>query len=152
MKRIIALCGSLIVFVGAASADPHDVYGVWLTEAGTAKVEIADCGDGTPCGDIVWMDPAALRAGLTPETAVDENNPDEALRDRPVLGLTMLSAFERRRNDWRGGRIYDPEEGKSYGSRLKRLESGALQVKGCIGPICQTQTWSQAALSGETAE
>ncbi|MEO1569186.1 MAG: DUF2147 domain-containing protein [Pseudomonadota bacterium] len=133
-----------VVFLtaGAANADPKDVYGTWLTQAGSAKVDITDCGDGTPCGTIAWMDPASMREGLTPATAVDENNPDPARRNDPVLGLTILSDFDEKRSDWRGGRIYDPEEGKSYGSRLKRLDNGTLQVKGCIGPICQTQVWT----------
>ncbi|OYW82850.1 MAG: hypothetical protein B7Z22_13475 [Hyphomonas sp. 32-62-5] len=30
---------------------------------------------------------------------------------------------------------------KTYDSRLKRLGDGTLEVKGCIGPVCQTQIW-----------
>ena len=142
MTRRIALILAAMAIGGAAHADPLDVYGMWATQAGSAHVSIEDCGDGTPCGTVVWMDPASMREGLTPEAATDENNPDPALRDQPVLGLTMLSSFERKKRDWRGGTIYDPESGKSYGSRSKRLESGELQVKGCVGPICQTQVWS----------
>lgn len=136
----------------AAMADPHDVYGTWLTAAETAALEISDCGDGTPCGAVVWLDPEALREGLTPETAVDENNPDEALRSRPVIGMQMLAEFERKKRDWRSGTIYDPESGKTYGSRIKRLDDGNLQVKGCIGPICQTQVWTPWTLTSETED
>ncbi len=151
MKRFTGLALGGVVLTGAAMADPHDVYGVWLTEATTAKVEISDCGDGTPCGDVVWLDPDALEPGLTPATAVDRNNSDPDLRGQPVIGLTMLADFEKKRRDWRGGTIYDPESGKTYGSRIKRLENGDLQVKGCIGPICQTQVWTPADLIVETA-
>ena len=38
----------------------------------------------------------------------------------------------------------DPEIDKSYASRLKRRDDGRLEVKGCIGPICQTQLWDVA--------
>ncbi len=150
MKRLTGAAAAAVMMAGAAAADPHDVYGVWLTQKGTAKVEISDCG-GSPCGQVVWMDPASLRDGLTPETAVDQNNPDPELRLRPVLGLTMLSDFEKKRKDWRDGTIYDPENGKSYGSRIKRLENGDLQVKGCIGPLCQTQIWTPSEVIDETA-
>ena len=59
----------------------------------------------------------------------------------PVLGSTILEGFEKRTRDWRGGTIYNGENGKTYNARLKRLENGNLQVKGCIGPICSTQIW-----------
>jgi len=149
-----ALIVSLLAagLASTASADGKDVFGTWLTAAETAKLEIADCGDGSPCGRVVWMDPEAMREGLTPETATDENNPEPELRERPVLGLLMLSEFEERRRDWRGGTIYDPEAGRTYGARLKKLEDGNLQVKGCIGPICQTQVWTPAALEEGSVE
>ncbi|MEM9738885.1 MAG: DUF2147 domain-containing protein [Pseudomonadota bacterium] len=148
MKKIATFlfATAALGIAGAAHGESKDVFGHWLTEAGNAKLVIEDCGDGSPCGRIVWMDPAAMRPGLTPETATDENNPDPALRERPVMGLLMLSEFEERRNDWRGGKIYDPEAGRTYGSRLKKLDDGTLQVKGCIGPICQTQLWTPASL------
>ncbi|MEL6568791.1 MAG: DUF2147 domain-containing protein [Pseudomonadota bacterium] len=144
--KLLALIAISLGLAAGAHADSKDVFGIWLTEAGSAKLEISDCGDGSPCGRVVWMDPAAMRPGLTPETATDENNPDPALRDTPVLGLLMLSDFDARRRDWRGGKIYDPESGRTYGSRLKKLEDGTLQVKGCIGPICQTQVWTASVL------
>jgi uncharacterized protein (DUF2147 family) len=55
--------------------------------------------------------------------------------------MKLLAGFKRRTQDWRGGTIYDPEHGKTYDSRLKRRANGDLEVKGCIGPICQTQVW-----------
>jgi uncharacterized protein (DUF2147 family) len=126
-----------------AHGDGLDVNGTWLTQSQTAHIEIADCGDGTPCGRLVWMDPASMRPGVTPQTAKDINNPDPDLRERPVLGMQLLSGFEARRKDWRGGEIYDAESGKTYGSRLKRLDEDRLQLKGCIGPFCQTQVWTR---------
>ncbi len=130
-----------------AFADPRfEVEGVWLTPDGDSKVEIYDCGDGTPCGRVVWIDPEALEAPDTPDTVTDRNNPDPELRSRPVVGLIMLSEFERGRSRWKSGRIYDPETGRTYGSRLKQLDDGRLEVKGCVGPICITQRWSPTTL------
>ncbi len=151
MKSILFAVGALAL-AGVAHADSKNVFGVWLTEAGTAKLEIRDCGDGTPCGRVAALNPDTLREGLTSKTALDENNPDPTLRDTPILGLLMLSDFEARRNDWRGGRIYDPETGRTYGSRLKKREDGTLEVKGCIGPICQTQVWTPDTLEASLVE
>lgn len=134
MKRFAALTASLSLAALPAAADSHDVFGTFFTQAGTSQVTIEDCGDGSPCGRVSWIDPEAMEPGVTPEEARTEAGD-------PVLGLLMLQGFERKRSDWRGGTIYDPEADRSYASRLKRLDDGTLQVKGCVGPICQTQIW-----------
>ena len=137
MIRFFALSTLAIAALGSAQADTHDVFGTFLTQEGTSKVTIEDCGDGTPCGRVSWIDPAAMEPGMTPETATTKTGD-------PVIGLLMLQSFNKKKKDWRGGTIYDPENDKTYASRLKRLTDGSLQVKGCVGPICQTQVWSQA--------
>lgn len=138
MKRIV-LAGILTLCVAeTALAGPHDVYGTYIPKGGDSHVEIADCGNGTPCGTVVWIDPAGLPVGATPETVKDAQG-------QPILGLVMLDGFEKKKANWSGGRIYDPGEGKTYGSKLKRLADGTLEVKGCIGPICQTQIWQPVA-------
>ena len=43
---------------------------------------------------------------------------------------------------WEGGKILDPENGKTYTLRLTPIEGGAkLEVRGSIGPFGRTQTW-----------
>jgi len=37
--------------------------------------------------------------------------------------------------------IYDPGKDKTYASRMKKLENGTLEVKGCISFFCLTQIW-----------
>lgn len=132
-----ALSGVLAAASAAPAHDALDVYGAWLTQKRNSVVVISKCGE-TPCGEIAWID-APDAASLT-----DTENPDETLRQRPLLGLEMLHGFEAKKDQWKKGRIYDAETGKTYGSRLRRLEDDTLQVKGCIGPICQTQIWTPA--------
>ena len=135
MKRTLAALAVVSILAGPALAEPFDVFGTFRTAAGTSHIRIADCGDGSPCGTVVWIDPKALPAGETPETIKDANG-------ARLMGMKLISGFSRKANDWRGGTIYDPEAGKTYASRLKRLVNGHLEVKGCIGPICQTQIWT----------
>lgn len=134
MKRMILTAALASLIGGTASADPFDVFGKFRTQAGSSHIEIVDCGDKTPCGKVVWLDAKSLPAGETPETIKDA-------KGAKLMGMKLLHSFERKAKDWRGGKIYDPEEGKTYDSRLKRLTNGDLEVKGCIGPICQTQIW-----------
>lgn len=137
MNRFAFLIAGLALTALPATADSHNVFGTFATQEGTSHVTIEDCGDGSPCGRVSWIDPEAMEPGVTPETARTQAGD-------PVLGLLMLQGFDRKRNDWRGGKIYDPEADRTYASRLKRLDSGELQVKGCVGPICQTQVWQMA--------
>lgn len=138
MMKWMGLAGMVALLTATAHAETgHDVFGTFLTQAQTSTVTIEDCGDGSPCGRVSWIDPNAMEPGQTPETALTQSG-------EPVLGLLMLQGFDKRRKDWRGGTIYDPENDKTYASRLKRLADGRLQVKGCIGPICQTQVWNEA--------
>ena len=139
----------------ALASDPQDgglhpgvglagVYGDWITQGGSAVVRIAACEDAavadTPCGTVLSAD--------IPEGAptTDVNNADPALRDQPIVGITMLDGFEASKSGkWKSGRIYNPEDGKSYKSSIevRPEEPHILRVKGCIAFLCQTQEWTR---------
>lgn len=133
-----ALMSLVLLAAPVAMADGQDVHGRWLVEDGNAVIEIADCGDGTPCGTLQWVDMSEASSDR------DINNPDDELNGRPLIGMPMLWGFRKKGDSWGRGKIYDPESGKTYGSNLKRRKDGNLRVKGCVGPFCQTQVWSTA--------
>ena len=84
---------------------------------------------------------------VTPPGGADQrdvHNPDAKLRNRKLLGLPILTGFSEDGAVWRGT-IYDPKSGKSYRSVLRRLDGDRLEVKGCIGPFCQTQVWRRGS-------
>ncbi|WP_291077781.1 DUF2147 domain-containing protein [Hyphomonas sp.] len=145
MNRWLSSLAVAALCAGGAQAGPLDVFGTFVTQKEGSHIRISDCGDGSPCGVVVWIDPASVSEGVTPETATD------AKGDK-ILGLTMLEGFKRKANGWAGGTIYNPKEGKTYGSRIKRLDDGILEVKGCIGPICQTQHWAPVTSTSGTAD
>lgn len=139
----------------AQAADPT---GVWLTEDGDAKVRIAAC-DALPaaagresepqehCGEIVWLAEPTNPQG---RPVVDRNNPDPALRERPILGLLILHGFVAAPpgEPWEGGRIYNPKDGEVYRAVLTPRDGGdRLEVRGYVGlPLFgQTQVWSRHA-------
>lgn len=117
-----------------AAAAPAPVAGRWLTVDGKALVEIAPCGQQL-CGRI-----ARVMKPRPGGPAVDANNPDPALRRRPIAGLNILAGFTAAGDRWRG-RIYDPESGRTYRAELIR-DGSVLKVKGCVGPFCRTQQWT----------
>ena len=130
---------SAVFIAGNAQAGPlEDISGVWLTEAKTAHVDIVDCGDGTPCGSIIWVDSVQ-----DTDMPLDINNKDKTLAKRPLVGIKMIYGFKSKKNGWKKGKIYNPGDGKTYGSAIKLQDNGTLQVKGCVGPLCQTQIWTR---------
>ena len=135
MKTLLALA-ALGAASAAAAAAPAPIAGRWITVDGKALVEIGPCGRQI-CGRIARV----LKVDPSKPTT-DTNNPDAALRDRPILGMTFLTGFAPADDRWKG-RIYDPESGKSYRSELSR-SGDTLKVKGCIGPFCRTQVWTAA--------
>ncbi len=135
IKRLLALAA----LVGAApllAAQP--VEGKWLTEERDAVITIDDCGR-TLCGRIT-------RFLVSPPQGADQrdvNNRNPDLRNRKLLGMAVLTGLTEDGDEWRG-RIYDPKSGKSYRSVIRRVNASTLEVKGCLGPFCRTQTWKRA--------
>lgn len=135
MKRLILSMVALTVPT-AANADTFDVYGLWLTQAETAHIEVTDCGDGTPCGALIWIDPVIADAGI------DARNANKTLRTRPLVGVPIVWGYARGKKNWRSGHIYNPEDGKTFKSTMRLQDNGTLKVKGCIGLICITNIWT----------
>ena len=138
MKRLLNLMLSSGLLALPAMSEPNmSVLGIWETPEKDARIEITDCGDGTPCGDLIWIDPASA------DSETDINNPTDALRDRPLVGIRMVWGFTPRRDQWRAGKVYDPESGRTYRAELSLKDTNLLKLKGCFGPICRSQIWSR---------
>ena len=138
LKQIALTLFSVTLMASAAPAlAAAPITGNWYTKDKRAIVKIAPCGSKL-CGTIMRFIEKP-RDGIT----TDVNNPDAKLRKRKLLGLPVLSDFSEDGDEWRG-KIYDPEAGKNYRSVVYKGASGNLVVKGCIGPFCQSQSWSPA--------
>ena len=132
--RLLPLVALLLPAPASAAAP---VTGRWLT------VETDSVGAIAPCGNRVCGRIERILAAQPKGPPRDSNNPDPKLRNRPVLGMTILSGFVDDGKSWRGN-IYDPRRGKTYKSYLALQKDGRLKVQGCLGPFCQSQLWSRA--------
>lgn len=113
-----AATGILGLWVDQEQADRQKL-GIWIDECG-----------GTLCGRIVWMKKPQSREGSLKR---DRHNPDESLRDRPVCGLRILEGFRQvAHNIWSEGRIYNPNDGRTYSSTLTLRADGSLSVRGFV--------------------
>jgi uncharacterized protein (DUF2147 family) len=129
---------------GAAPAALSTPEGRWRTiddATGKAKSVIE-----------ISADPASgrLRGRIVELIDPDEENPlcEECkgeLHDQPILGMVVLTGLKQENaRKWGGGRILDPENGKSYKVRVELKEAGrVLEVRGYIGfsLLGRTQRW-----------
>ena len=136
MKKIL-VCMSVMLF--SLSGFAQDVVGKWKLEDGTAIVEVYKQGD-VFNGKIVWLEKPTEADG-TPTK--DKNNPDAKLRIRQLIGLNMLSNLAKSGDEYKGGSIYDPGNGKTYNCSMK-VEGDVLKVRGSLdkkGLLGRTMDW-----------
>jgi uncharacterized protein (DUF2147 family) len=131
----IGICGSM-----ANAAPPDPVEGDWAAGGGVV-LRISPCSTTLDrlCGLIIaWPD---TKDGRPPR---DAHNPDPRFASRPLVGLPMIYGFRRASNGhWTGGKIYNPDDGKTYDSNLEAAAGGTLHVQGCVLILCKTQTWKR---------
>ena len=136
MSRILLPLLAVLISVAPPASAQTTPLGDWLTSGASAVVKIAPCasGEGNLCGRIVWL--------WDPATENDARNSDAALRSRRLVGLEMLSGFRPGApGEWTGGRIYNPEDGNTYGATLKLRDATTLDVRGCVMVFCRSQVW-----------
>lgn len=65
-------------------------------------------------------------------------------KNRPVVGMRIMWDMKRNGDEFSGGRLFDPENGKTYRGRVRLVDGGSkLDVRGFIGVSLfgRTQTW-----------
>ena len=135
VAALLALAGP----EGALAADPT---GTWLTQTGTSRIRIADCG-GALCGTIIW-----LKEPNDPDTGkpkTDKNNSDASKRSRPLLGVQIVLGMKPNGTDKWSGQVYNAEDGKTYSGNLTMTGAGSLTLQGCAlgGLVCKGQNWTR---------
>ncbi|MBL8383960.1 MAG: DUF2147 domain-containing protein [Burkholderiales bacterium] len=138
--RIAALA---VALAAHASAAAQDAAGVWWTPRRDGKIAIAVDPAGVLTGRII-----AGRAQSPPR--LDERNPEPALRTRPLLGLSIITGFRpdaANPGQWADGRIYDPDNGKTYNARLWLDGPDRMMLRGYVGaPLFgRTETFTRVA-------
>jgi uncharacterized protein (DUF2147 family) len=66
-------------------------------------------------------------------------------KGKPVAGLQIIRGVKQDADDkalWGGGEILDPNNGKTYKTRLKPVDGGKrMEMRGYIGFFYRTQVW-----------
>jgi uncharacterized protein (DUF2147 family) len=65
-------------------------------------------------------------------------------KDKPILGLMFMWGLKKDGDEYNGGEILDPDNGKVYRSKMQLVDGGKkLKVRGYIGMpmLGRSQTW-----------
>jgi uncharacterized protein (DUF2147 family) len=117
---------------GGAAADVP--VGRWANPKGSLAVQTGPCIDGGLCGRIVWASPQAQadarQAGIG-----------------DLIGTQLLQGYRRVGADSWTGRVFVPDMGRSFSSRIRRTSAGTLSISGCLvtGFLCRSQVWHRVA-------
>jgi uncharacterized protein (DUF2147 family) len=137
--KIIAV---LLLFT-ATTTFGQAITGKWKTiddNSGEAKsiVEIFEK-DGKYYGKIVKI---FLEPNEDPDPVCDKCEKDDPRYNKKIIGMEIIKGLEKDHEEFSGGNILDPENGKVYRCRLW-VEGGDLMVRGYWGPFFRTQTWKR---------
>ena len=148
--KSLLLAGGLLV---SSSLFAEGIEGAWLVEAKDAIISVYKCGD-KYCGSITWLSepnyPANDEKGMGGKPKVDRENPNPALRDKPIVGLFMMWGFTKNANgtEYTGGQIYNSRNGKTYSGTITVLNDRSIRLKGGYNVgfmlIGESQTWTRA--------
>jgi uncharacterized protein (DUF2147 family) len=132
------------VLGNSAAGAQQRLTGSWLTEDKSSHIRFQPCGS-QDCGQLVW-----LLEHNDPETAKpwrDKFNPDDALKRRPLIGLSMITGLKPASEGQWEGDLYNPLDGRTYSGRFHLLAADRLQLRGCAvaGLLCQTEVWTRVA-------
>jgi len=69
-----------------------------------------------------------------------------ANKNKPILGLEILTGLEKDDNEWSGGEILDPRNGKVYKCYIELVQPNKLKIRGYIGfsLLGKTKYWTRA--------
>jgi uncharacterized protein (DUF2147 family) len=135
-----AMLAGLLAQTPLALAQANSPVGLWKsiddeTKQPKALIRIAEQG-GVLVGKIEKI--------LTDKAdAVCELCPDDR-KGKPVQGMTILTGLKKDGEEWSGGEVLDPNNGKIYKAKAKLVDGGRkLDVRGFVGValLGRTQTW-----------
>lgn len=144
-KTMLLLSAVLLLGMNltAQSNQASDILGIWFNEEKDAKVKIYN-DNGKYYGQVIW-----LEEPIDPDTGkpkLDDENSDEELQKRPIMGMLLMTDFVFNGDDeWEDGEIYDPKSGNTYSCYMKFDSKDVLKVRGFIGIswIGRTTYWTR---------
>ena len=121
-----AICaGLLLILIRSSPASSQVPEGTWLF-ANRVAIQVFDC-SGLLCGRIVWL---ARPRSPDGRPDLDLRNPDPALQQRPLCGLTIIWGLQPNGpTQWASGSLYDPEDGTTYDVTAELTDPNTISAR-----------------------
>lgn len=139
MKKILTLL--LLCTLSCASA--QTIFGKWnsfdeQTNKKESVIEVYEK-DGKAYAKIVEILDPERKTATCIECKGDR-------KDQPILGMDILTGLKKKKDEWSGGKILDPKNGKEYKCYIKLLDNNTLKLRGYIGIslLGRTAIWKRA--------
>lgn len=129
----------LILFITNSAHSQQKITGKWMNEDKDAQIEIFQK-ESKFFGKIIWLkEPNQLNG--KPKT--DVKNENEHLRNRPVIGLVVLSGLTYSNGKWINGRIYSPKNGISVACAATLINDNELKLILSKSVFRTTRIWKR---------
>jgi len=68
-------------------------------------------------------------------------------KNTPISGMNILTGLKKDGDEWSGGKILDPKNGKEYKCYIQLLDENTLKIRGYIGfsMFGRTAIWKKAS-------
>jgi uncharacterized protein (DUF2147 family) len=140
--RLSPLIFCIMILGSASSLAAEALIGEWLVPdwwsgqwGARSRVRIEKCG-----GALWGVVSGELKPGL------DSENPEPALRGRPILGMPILLDMKASIVWGWEGHIYNPRNGKTNEANIRLFGAGFIRLEECEhgGVFCGRQEWTRA--------
>lgn len=127
MKKVML---TFLCFVVASSLSAQTIFGKWENrDEETGKVdsviEVYEK-DGKAYAKIVEITNPDRKDAVCDQCSGKNKN-------KPILGMDILTGLEKDGDEWSGGKILDPKKGKVYKCFIELEEADKLKIRGYIG-------------------
>jgi uncharacterized protein (DUF2147 family) len=129
MKRGFTALALAIVWMAPALADPT---GLWLDKDGwTIRIQL--------CGPELCAVIASVKPPLDPATGspwTDKHNVDVSKRNRPLIGVEVLTNMRPNGPGKWSGQLYDADRGHTLSGNLIEIGQDTIRIEGCLLMLC----------------
>lgn len=142
MKKLLSIIVIMLAVAQFAMAQADKVVGTYqaVRNGVTSKVKVFKHEDGYRA-QVIWVDNIKKEDG---SIRLDEKNPNAAKRKVRADQIVLIDKVKYNgKDEWNGGKIYDPTSGKVFTVALYFKDAKTLTVKGSIGPFFQRMYWTK---------
>ena len=123
-----------------AQTEGDNIIGKWCLDDRTAIFDFYRTGN----------EYQARLVPLSKPNLLDVNNPVDSLKKRKLSGSILVHGlvYDAQKHKWDGGKVYNPENGKTYNCNCRLAAQGTqLLFRGYLGVsvLGQTRTWNRMA-------